>query len=302
MPRRPTTLLAILLTSLPLLTPSTVSAGPVERVLLVGDSWADFMWANRTLRDVFADNGRADIVEEGAVTAISGSTAAEWAQPSFLQSITDELTARPTIDVVQLTIGGNDFLEGQSGGGWYVDMPQSELDALTNQILSDSTTVVDHILAHDPSIQVLISLYDYVNFVSGSFILGCPDRWADLGQPTPRQVNEAFRDLQAAFQPIVTSRPRVSFVDHAGLMQFTFGFPNDGIPPGTLLPPGDLDRPSPTTAMFLQLDCIHLSSDGYYAVGQNLWQNFYDNHFNGGAIFSDGFEAGDTSSWSAIVP
>ena len=85
--QRTTTLLAILLASLPLLAPSPVSAGPVERVLLVGDSWADFMWINRTLRDVFADNGRADIVEEGAVTAISGSTAAEWAQPGMASNL-----------------------------------------------------------------------------------------------------------------------------------------------------------------------------------------------------------------------
>ena len=89
------------------------------------------MWGNRTLRDVFADNGRADVVEEGATTAISGSTAAEWSQPGFLQLITDALDTTHTIDTVQLTIGGNDFLAGQSGGGWHTGISQQDLDNLT---------------------------------------------------------------------------------------------------------------------------------------------------------------------------
>ena len=98
-----------------LLVPSTLRAEPssslgetTPRVLLVGDSWAQFMWFDRSLRDVFAANGRPDIVEVGAVTAQGGTTAAEWTDPAMLQMITDELQANPTIDVVQLTIGGND--------------------------------------------------------------------------------------------------------------------------------------------------------------------------------------------------
>lgn len=285
-----------------LLAPTASMAGPVERVLLVGDSWADFMWGNRTLRDVFADNGRPDIVEAGAATAISGSTAAEWAQPAMLQMITDELDARPSIDVVQLTVGGNDFLAGQSGGGWYVGIPQQDLDALYARLLADAATILDHILAQDPAIEVLISLYDYVNLVDGSALFGCTSLWNELGQPTPRQVNDAFVELQAEIASLAGSRARTTLVDHRGLMQFTYGFPDEGIPPGALTPPGDLDRPSPIESMFLQLDCIHLRSDGYYVIGQNLWQGFYGAYFDGGPIFGDGFEAGDASAWSQTTP
>jgi hypothetical protein len=53
--------------------------------------------------------------------------------------------------------------------------------------------------------------------------------------------------------------------------------------------------------MFLGSDCFHLGSDGYYVLGQNLWDSYYDGRFNG-AIFAHGFEMGDTMGWSQVVP
>ncbi|MEM7588203.1 MAG: hypothetical protein AAF560_32745, partial [Acidobacteriota bacterium] len=52
-----------------------------DRVLLVGDSWAGGFWFNRTMRAVFAANGRPDITEWGEFTALGGSTAEGWSQP-----------------------------------------------------------------------------------------------------------------------------------------------------------------------------------------------------------------------------
>ena len=293
-------MVALLATSfLPL--PAEAGTRAVTRVLLVGDSWAEFMWVNRTLQDVFTDNGRADVIEEGSATAIGGSTAAEWAQPGFLQLITDALDATYTIDTVQLTLGGNDFLAGQSGGGWHTGISQQDQDALTAQALADINTVLDHILAYDPGIEVVISLYDYTNFEDSLFFPGCSSTWDNLGQPTPRQINEANLAFQNAIVADIASRSRVTLVDHNGLMQFTYGFPGEGIQPGDLLPPGDLDRPSPIQAMFLGADCFHLDSDGYYVLGQNLWDNYYRARLNS-SIFTDGFESGDTLSWSLSAP
>ncbi|MEM7588078.1 MAG: Calx-beta domain-containing protein [Acidobacteriota bacterium] len=257
------------------------SAGAQTRVLLVGDSWAEFMWQFRTLRGVFAANGRPDILERGTQTALGGTTAAEWRQPASLQLIRSELDSNPTIDTVQITIGGNDFLAGRSGGGYFAGMSQAQLNALVKQVRADLAVVVDTVLAHRPDLEVVISLYDYVNFVDTQLFPGCNGTWQDLDSPTPRQVNEAFVVLQNAAAGLAASRPRASFVDHRGLMQFTFGFPDDGIPPGALRPPGDINRPSPTQAMFLQNDCIHLNSAGYTAVAQNLWNQYYDARFNG---------------------
>lgn len=302
-------ILALLATLLP--GPSTLHAEPSSpfgetnpRVLLVGDSWAQFMWLDRTLRDVFATNGRPDIVEVGAATAQGGTTAADWTDPAMLQLITDELQANPTIDVVQLTLGGNDFLAGQSEGGWWTGLTAEETAALFDQIIADAEVVVDHITGLDPDLQVLFSLYDYTNFtdtVNGPLGFFCGPMWNDLGQPSPEQVNTAAIELQDRFDLWAQGKPRVLSVGHFGSMQFFFGFPDEGIPPGQILPPGDSTRPSPIESMRLGVDCIHLSVAGYEVVVQNLWDAFYGSWFNG-TVFQDGFESGDTSVWSATSP
>lgn len=284
--------------------PSTPLGEATPRVLLVGDSWAQFMWFDRSLRDVFAANGRSDIVEVGAATAQGGTTAAEWTDPAMLQLITDELQANPTIDVVQLTLGGNDFLAGQSEGGWWTGLSPEETAALFDQIIADAEVVVDHITGLDRDLQVLFSLYDFTNFtdtVSGPLGFFCAPLWNDLGQPSPEQVNNAAIELQNRFDQWAADRPRVLSVGHFGSMQFFFGFPGEGIPPGQILPPGDPTRPSPVESMRLGADCIHLSAAGYEIVVQNLWDVFYGSWF-GGSVFRDGFESGNTSAWSATSP
>ena len=276
----------------------------VPRVLMVGDSWAEFMWKGQSLRETFAANGRPDIVEEGTTTALSGTTAAEWTDSMMLQLIDDALAANPTIDTVQLTLGGNDFLAGQSGGGWWTGISTVDLATLEAQILSDIGTVMDHILGLDPELEILVSLYDYTNFdesLSGALGFTCSPRWDDLGQPTALEINTAAAGLRDAIVSAVDARPRVFFVDHTGLMQFVFGYPDQGIPPGQLIPPGDPNRHNPIEAMWLLNDCIHLGGDGYLAVAQNLWDGYYDQRFNG-TLFRDGFESGNTAVWSASVP
>ena len=85
---------------------------PTVRILLVGDSWPGFMWAERSLRTALNAAGLGTYEEKGDVTAIGGSRASDWAQPAWLQLITDEIGANPTIDIVHLSIGGNDILGG----------------------------------------------------------------------------------------------------------------------------------------------------------------------------------------------
>ncbi|MCB1041658.1 MAG: SGNH/GDSL hydrolase family protein [Acidobacteria bacterium] len=256
-----------------------MSAGTEIRVLVVGDSWAEFMWNNRTLRNVFVAHGVTDVVEQGAVTAISGSTAVEWATPSYLQLITDELTAYPTVDTVLLSMGGNDFLAGQPGGGWYVGMPPSELDLLLNTTIDAIQTVIDHILNLRPSAEIILNLYDYTNFVeslTGPLFILCNGTWQDLGQPTPIQINQAQIDMEQFLVGALVDGISVFHVSHYGAMQFHFGYPSMSILPGTLPPPGDLMLPSPPQAMFLGYDCFHLNPEGYQVMGENLWQAYFE--------------------------
>ncbi|MEM9556891.1 MAG: hypothetical protein AAGC60_21710 [Acidobacteriota bacterium] len=271
----------------------TPAGAQTERVLLVGDSWAQFMWFDRTLETVFAANGRPDLIERGAATAIGGSTAAEWATPAWLQQIDVELDAAPTIDVVQLTIGGNDFLAGQPGGGWFVGMPDPDFVALRQRISADTATVVDHLLAREPPLEVLISLYDYTNF-EDAVLPTCPGAWNDLGQPTPIEINTAALVLQDDADALAASRERTTSIAHSGAMQELVGT----IPIGTPVPPGDVAQPSPIETMRFGIDCFHLSIAGYETLGQRLWDGFYDRHFNG-TLFADGFESGNLSAWAS---
>lgn len=278
------------------------AAAQTPRVLLVGDSWAARLWQTRALGQTFAAHGHPEIVEQGDATALSGTTAAEWTDPAFLQLITDELAQTPTLDVVQVTLGGNDFLAGEPQG-WYVGIPDEA--ALFARITSDLATVVDHVLALDPDLRVLVSGYDYPNFVDSlGRILAffCVPLHGGMGEPDSPTLNQAIVALGEAIEAVAASRERVEVIHHWGLMQYLYGFPSADppIPPGSLPPPGDPALPSPIAAMALQADCIHLGSDGYLAVAEVLWQSYYAEALTG--IFSDGFESGDTAAWSSAVP
>jgi len=251
------------------------------RVLMVGDSWSDYMWFDLTMRRLFALKGFPHILEEGGQTAISGSKAAEWTQPSMLQLITDELITFPTIDVVQLSIGGNDFLEGQPDG-WYLGMTPEEESALFDRILLDIDTVVQHIFQVDPDMNIVIGGYDYPNFEDSRTGLGglfCTPYWQDLGQPLPFDINTAMTTFEDMWSDYADTLPRLTYIRSLGTMQFVYGYEPLSIPPGALTPPGDLSLPSDMQAMRLGMDCFHLSTAGYDAFALNFWNGFYGSFF-----------------------
>lgn len=260
----------------------TTSSGSNYRVLLVGDSWTEFFWINRSLRNVFSDQGHGDIWEKGDLTTLSGSTAAEWTEIQQLQTIADELALNPSIDIIQVTLGGNDFLAGVQGNGWYVGITQEEEQAVIDRIISDIGIVIDYTLNLNPEYKVLLSFYDFPNFeesLNGILSFSCEDLFNRMNQPTTLELNQAFGRFNASLKAQIAAFERVSLVDHVGLMQFQFGFPAMNIPPGSLLPPGDPNLPSPIQAMFLGADCIHLNSAGYEGIAKNLWDSYYIHHF-----------------------
>jgi len=271
------------------------------RVLLVGDSWAQFIWFDGSLRARFAAEGHPDVWEKGDVTAIGGSTAAEWAQPGRLQLVADELAANPPIDLLQLTIGGNDFLAGISGGGWHTGLSQVQEEALLDAIMADIETVLDFALGLDPTLEIVLSFYDYTNFVetlSGPLGGSCTSTWENLGSPTPLEINQAQIRFVDRAEAIVMARPRVRLVRHSGAMQAHFGYPAQGIAPGELTPPGDPTLPSPPEAMrFFGSDCFHLNPEGYDVLAANLWEGFYSDFF---CIDGDQWR-GELPSWPATI-
>jgi hypothetical protein len=270
---------------------STNLIAQTPRVLIVGDSWAQLQIDNNTHNQVFADNGNSDIIIHPISDSVSedGTEAADWATISQLQLILNAIVNNPEIDTVQLTIGGNDFLNR-----WDINMTLMEELALQQQIITDLTTIINAVLNQDTTIEILLSFYDYPNFedtIGGIFGGTCNDLLVDMGIPTTTELNNAAVVFEQAYIQIAQNNPRVFHVSHFGLMQSFFGFPDDGIAPGDIMPPGDISRPSPVEAMrdfVFTRDCFHLSPQGYEYLVQNSFDGYFKNRFN--FSFKDGFE------------
>ncbi len=271
-----------LILALAIAVPIAAVQAQTPKVLLVGDSWADQQWSDQSHAVVFLANDAEQYGVLGATTTESGSTAAQWAAPDQLLLIAQALDDNPSIDTVQLTIGGNDFLDA-----WSTTMTPVEVQALQDQIRQDLATVTQFVLDHHPNIEVVLSLYDYPNFrdtlnsIAG--LLVCQPLHNSLGQPTPLELNTAMVGFEAALAQLA-AHPRVRHVGHAGQMQFTYGFPNKEIAPGDLPPPGDLHLPSPVASMrnhgFVGRDCFHLTPSGYDVLVQNLYENYFEVRFD----------------------
>ncbi len=270
---------------------TSVAFAQTPRVLIVGDSWAQLQIDNNSHNQVFADNGFSSVVIHTISDSVSedGRQAADWAMPAQLQIILDALNNNPEIDTVQLTIGGNDFLNA-----WNINLTMMEEQALQQQIATDLTTIIDAVLLQNSAIQVFLSFYDYPNFedtIGGFFGQTCNNLLTDMGIPTTTELNAAATAFEQIYSQIADNSPRVFHVSHFGLMQSFFGFPDDGILPGDILPPGDISRPSPLAAMrdfTVTQDCFHLSPQGYEYLVQNNFDGYFRERFD--FVFKSGFE------------
>ncbi len=268
---------------------SVLASAQTTKVLIVGDSWAEQQWEDGIHDVVFADSGYPQFVSLGDDVAISGSTASDWVVPTELQKITDALSANPSIDTVQLTLGGNDFLDQ-----WNIGLTPMAVTAIKNQIIIDLQIVVDHILAQNINLEIILSFYDYPNFLdtTGGFTgFICAGLHDDMGNPTPLELNQAAVEFEAAFASVATLNPKVFYVSQFGLMQNYFGFPDDSISPGDIPLPGDLTLPSPVEAMRLTIgitDCFHLGAEGYDVLVQNTYDQYFKYRFD--TIFKSLFE------------
>lgn len=238
---------------------------PKARVLLAGDSWAQFMWDDDAHNMIFDRFGQADKLAvsrslgsnpgagySGPEYAISGSEAREWANTAsypWVANVVSELQAQPSIDTVMFSLGGNDVLAGKSGGGWYKDMdldvPGAE-NALFNRILADSDSVISAVTGVRPDVDVLVSSYEYPNFNVSAlwcWIYACPKR-DDLSRD-PNNALVSDQELNAMIAAVEARRVAYTnasarrFFDHGvGEMHYYYG--DGSSAPGVLPRPGQL--------------------------------------------------------------
>lgn len=169
---------------------------PAPRIIMAGDSWAQYMADDFTHDRVLNMYGQADktaissTFEVGILCGssqpnssdpfytVSGSEARQWANETdynYLANLITTINANPTIDAVLLSIGGNDILAGRSDGGWYhnmdLDIAGSE-QALFTQITNDMLYIMNRIWTDGRNdIKIIISSYDFPNFnVTGNLV------------------------------------------------------------------------------------------------------------------------------------
>lgn len=236
---------------------------PQARVLIAGDSWAQYMWDDNAHNLIFDKFGHADKQavsrslgsnpgpgHSGPEYAVSGSEAREWVNTAsfpWIANVVAELSAQPSIDLVVFSLGGNDILAGKSGGGWYkqmdLDVPGSEA-ALFARVLADNITITNAFLAVRPQLDVLVSSYEYPNFNVSSlwcWIYACPKR-DDLSRDptnarvTDSELNAMSLDVEALRIAWTNGNPRLYFDHGVGEMHHYYG---DGqSAPGVLPRPG----------------------------------------------------------------
>lgn len=256
------------------------------KVLIVGDSWAQQQYSDDVHDAVFDVNGYEDYQvlrnADSDLVAIDGTTAADWVVPTELAKITNALVNNPSVDTVQLTIGGNDFLNN-----WQKSMTMMEVDALKMGIVQNIQTIVDAILAVDINIEIVMSFYDYPNFeetTGGLTGVVCANLHNSMENPSILEINNLALEFTDAFVDIANQNPKVFNVSHWGRMQNAYGSSDGSIGPGIIELPGRTDLTSPLEAMrthfgFIK-DCFHLAPAGYDILVQALFEDYYHTRFD----------------------
>lgn len=313
------------------------SAPLTVRVLLAGDSWAQYMWDDGSHNDLFDKFGHQDkralsisLDDDpgpgytGTGYAVSGSEARQWVDTAnypWIANLNAAIAANPDVDLVLLSIGGNDALAGKSDGGWYKDMdldvPGSE-DAFFDQLEDDTMQIVDTILAQRAGMRVVLSSYDYPNFNVGfwCFVYACPKR-DDLsrdpgGDPiTDQELNQMMVTIETIRLGWVNNEPRLLF-DHAvGLMHHHYGdgqtgpgllpFPGQDGPDYLPFPGGNIVRPTLRSNFRVPLvdaDPIHLDAEGYQVKISSQIQTHFFPEFRGTFTESFASEGGTRDGWT----
>lgn len=265
------------------------SENETPKVLLVGDSWAFFMSVDQTINDVLFDWGHTGYTYYTNLTlAENGAETDDFLLPAKQQEIQAKLNEFPSIEVVHLSIGGNDVL-----GDWNINFTQQQTDSLANAVLARLDSVITFIKSARPGIQILWSGYTYPNFEeviesAAPFQTQHPfyGTWEGMGFPNFLQLNDVQNNFSNLILNFYANDSQVHYVPATGLMQYVFGQTSPlGVAPGGTyapfsvpLPLGDPTYPSPKNTMRnygLTRDCFHLSAAGYYELINYHAQKYY---------------------------
>ncbi len=259
------------------------------KVLLIGDSWAFMMNTESTIDYVLKQWGHSNYkFVSNTTVSQNGADTKDFIQPGKQNEIRNLLNQYPSIEVVHVSIGGNDFL-----GDWKVSNTQGQTDTLTMEIMDRLDSIFRFIKTCRPGIKIFWSGYVYTNFKE--VIEGMApfqslhlfyDTWASMEFPDFIQINTLQNDMSTLMEAKVAADPDLAFVNCSGLMQYIYGQSTPlGVPPGGTypaysvpLPLGDPNYPSPKGTMRnygFALDCYHLSTQAFRDFVGYHTQKFY---------------------------
>ena len=267
---------------------------PKNRVLLVGDSWAAFMNGDQTITNGLKNVGHSDKKFTSTLTiAENGAQTDDFLRADKQTDIQNIIDANPQIDIVHLSIGGNDLL-----GDWDVSMTQAQTDSLALAVRYRLDSIVDFLEGTRPGMRVFWAGYTYPNFEEviedvAPFQTTHPfyGTWNDMGQPDFITINTILNEMSDSVAAMADTDPQLDFVPAQGILQYTVGQNSPlGVAPGGTYPPqtaplplGYPDYPSPKSAMRLYAgiftDAFHLSPKSYLEMFTYQAEKFYQKFF-----------------------
>jgi len=260
----------------------------VNKILLVGDSWAFYMNVDGTINNAMRKWGHSGYKYiTNSTIAFNGAETKDLLQPNRLAEIATQLTNNPSVEYVHLSIGGNDVM-----GDWKVSFTEEQTIELRDTVRNRIHRLMTYIKDVRPGIKILWSGYTYPNFseVLTTTPLGTNHpfygTWQKMEFPDIATINAQLNMFSALVDSMAATDPQVSFVNATGLLQYTYGQTSPlGIAPGGTypafsvpLPLGDPNYPSPKGSMrnyLLTIDCFHLSSKGYADLIEYHIQKYY---------------------------
>ena len=248
-----------------------------KKILIVGDSWAETIWRANALDSVLQKNGFPAGLTEGGegdskngnLTAIGGSRAEQWAQnhSDWQSRIRSGISQNPTISIVHLIIGGNDFLNVATKNN-IMEISPLLRDHQWNIIKNNIQLLVDYCLSLKPDLKVLICDYDYLNIENAHKIYGY-----DFGGMGQRQVNEAFAELGLKKMEIAESNDRCFYIENWGVLDEYYNQQQNREKNPFAYPSGDLNAIMPAKADVG--DGIHPNVEAHKVMLQRAVDLFY---------------------------
>ena len=224
---------------------ASVCGAATKRILILGDSWAAGTWLSKAGDKALAAAGLGEWETEGDGTAIGGSRADQWAanQKGKLDAMHAALEKYPSIDIVHVYIGGNDFLR------FALEHDLAKLSAAERKtqwdvICGDIRKLVEDILALRPNLRVVLVDYDYLDPVRISTVYKAGMPGAFFGVP-PKMFNEYLVELGHEKRDLAARIPRCYYVENWGVVK----------------------QPLP--------DGVHPTPEGFQAVFANVIDKYY---------------------------